>query len=107
MATAPAIALPAPVALARLVDTITPMGVAEPVWEPKWDGYRALVAGGRIWSRRGTNLNPYFPDLAPVLAARVPPDLVLDGELAAWDPAAGRLEGLVADSSRGLRLDDT
>ena len=34
---------------------------------------------------------PLFPDLAPVLTARLPDDLVLDGEVIAWDPAAGRL----------------
>jgi ATP-dependent DNA ligase len=98
--------LPAPLALARLVDTITPVGPAEPVWEPKWDGYRALVAGGRIFSRRGTNLAPYFPDLVPVLTARLPRDLVLDGELVAWDPTAGRLDfaGLQARMVSGRRI---
>jgi ATP-dependent DNA ligase len=79
-------------ALARSVDTLTPAGVRDPVWEPKWDGYRALTAGGRLVSRRGTNLTNFFPDLAPVLVARLPADLVLDGELVAWDTDAGRLD---------------
>ena len=77
--------MPAPVALARLVDSLTPLGVREPVWEPKWDGYRALCAGGVLYSRNATNLTPLFPDLSPVLAARLPADLLLDGELVAWD----------------------
>jgi hypothetical protein len=45
-----------------------------PVWEPKWDGYLAVSSAGRLYSRNGTNLTPLFPDLAPVLAARLPAD---------------------------------
>lgn len=98
--------LPAPVALARLTDTLTPPGVPDPVWEPKWDGYRALSSAGRLYSRRGTDLTPLFPDLAPVLAARLPVDLVLDGELVCWDPKAGRLDfaGLQARMTAGRRI---
>lgn len=98
--------LPAPVALARSVDTLRPIGVREPVWEPKWDGYRALTARGRLVSRRGTDLTKLFPELTPVLAARLPSDLVLDGELIAWDTAAGRLDfnGLQARMTAGRRL---
>lgn len=72
----------------------------------KWDGYRAAVARGRIWSRRGTELTRFFPDLAPVLSARLPADAVLDGELVAWDVAAGRLDfaGLQARMTAGRRL---
>lgn len=100
------VVLPVPVALARLTDTFTPVGVKSPVWEPKWDGYRALAGGGRLFSRRGTNLTRYFPDLTPVLAARLPADLVLDGELVAWDVKAGRLDfhGLQARMTAGRRL---
>lgn len=75
----PAVRVPAPVALARSVETLRPLGVREPVWEPKWDGYRALHANGRLMSRRGTDLTRLFPDLAPVMAVRLPSDLVLDG----------------------------
>jgi ATP-dependent DNA ligase len=98
--------LPAPVALARLVDYLTPSGAKDPVWEPKWDGYRALSSAGRLYSRNRTNLTPVFPDLAPVLAARLPADLVLDGELIAWDAAAGRLDfaGLQARMTAGRRI---
>ena len=35
----PTVTLPAPVALARLTDTLTPVGAANLVWQPKWDGY--------------------------------------------------------------------
>ena len=58
-----AIPLPAPVALARLSDTMTPPGLRQLLWEPKWDGYRAIVSGGRLWSRSGTNLTPLFRTL--------------------------------------------
>jgi ATP-dependent DNA ligase len=49
-----------------------------------------------------------FPDLVPVLAARLPPDVLLDGELIAWDTAAGRLDfaGLQARMTAGRRLAD-
>jgi hypothetical protein len=66
--------LPAPVALARLVDSLTPPGAKAYVYQPKWDGYRALYAAGRLYSRNGTNLTPLFPDLIPTLAARLTPD---------------------------------
>ena len=100
------VSLQAPVALARRVDDLTPAGAGDLVWEPKWDGYRALVGGGRIFSRNGTNLTPLFRDLTPVLKAHLPHDLVLDGEVIALDPKAGRLdfEGLQARTTAGRRL---
>jgi ATP-dependent DNA ligase len=84
--------MPAPVALARLVDTMTPPGAKTPIYQPKWDGYRALYSAGRLFSRNGTNLTPLFPDLIPILTARLPADLSLDGELVAWSPSEGRLD---------------
>ena len=101
-----AIGLPPPLALARSTDTLTPVGVREPRFEMKWDGYRAAAAGGRLWSRRGTDLTRLFPDLAPVLAARLPASAVIDGEIIAWDVSAGRLDfaGLQARQTAGHRL---
>jgi ATP-dependent DNA ligase len=62
--------------------------------EPKWDGFRALA--GRyddgtpvIRSRKGTNLAPFFPDVAAALTAQLPPASLVDGELLVW--AGGRL----------------
>ncbi len=100
------VSVPAPVALARLVDTLTPAGAPDPVWERKWDGFRVLCAGGRLYSRRATNLTAIFPDLAPALTARLPADLVLDGEAVVWDTAAGRLDfdALQARMTAGRRL---
>lgn len=60
-------------------------------YEPKWDGFRAVVhVNGRVtvWSRRGSDLTDRFPEVAG-LAAAVPSDTVLDGELVVLD-AAGR-----------------
>ena len=100
------VTLPAAVALARPVGSLTPAGVKDPVWEPKWDGYRALTGAGKLYSRNGTNLTPLFTDLAPVLAARLPADLVLDGELVVWDTAAGKLDftSLQARMTAGRRI---
>ncbi|GAB3623159.1 ATP-dependent DNA ligase [Mariniluteicoccus endophyticus] len=65
--------------LARPSATI-PRGMA---YEPKWDGWRALLVRDgdevRLWSRHGTDLTVYFPDL--VAAGRwLPERCVLDGE---------------------------
>lgn len=102
----PAIELPVPLALARSAETLTPSGAREPRFEPKWDGYRALVAGGRIWSRTGTDLGRFFPDLVPVLRSRLSANAVLDGELVAWDVARGRLDfsALQARLTAGRRI---
>jgi bifunctional non-homologous end joining protein LigD len=56
-------------------------------FEPKWDGFRALVhvnGGVTVWSRRGTDLTDRFPEVAG-LADAVPADTVLDGELVVLD----------------------
>ena len=64
-----AVPLPAPVALARLVDSLTLPGAKAPIYQPKWDGYRAVYSAGRLYSRNGTNLTPLFPDLVPTPTA--------------------------------------
>jgi hypothetical protein len=51
-------------------------------FEPKWDGFRALVASGdrfRVRSRRGWDMTPLLPEFEAL-----PPGLVLDGELVAF-----------------------
>lgn len=102
----PVVELPVPLALARSAETLTPPGVREARFEPKWDGYRAQVAGGRIWSRTGTDLGRFFPDLVPVLRSRLPANAVLDGELVAWDVAKGQLDfsALQARLTAGRRI---
>jgi ATP-dependent DNA ligase len=74
-------------------------------FEPKWDGYRAMVSttataradggvdgregggGGvvaHVWSRRGVDITRAFPDVADAAAEFLPPGYVLDGELLIW-----------------------
>jgi len=54
-------------------------------FEPKLDGFRCLICthggGFRARSRRGWNMTPLLPELA----AALPPDVQLDGELVALD----------------------
>ncbi|MDX3526316.1 ATP-dependent DNA ligase [Streptomyces sp. ID05-39B] len=78
--------------LAQARDQLPPPSAlpGEPVFQPKWDGFRALVftpcpAPGPvlIQSRRGALIQARFPDLVHA-AARLPDGLVLDGELLVW-----------------------
>lgn len=41
---------------------------------------------------RGTDLTRYFPDLVPVLVARLPADVCVDAEVVCWDVDKGRLD---------------
>ena len=55
------------------------------VFEPKWDGFRALVFRDGddilIQSRDQKSLNRYFPELVETLRTRLPERCVLDGEI--------------------------
>ena len=55
------------------------------LFEPKWDGFRALVFRDGdellIQSRDKKPLDRYFPELAAPLLANLPPRCVLDGEV--------------------------
>jgi bifunctional non-homologous end joining protein LigD len=69
-------------------------------FELKWDGVRALayVEGGevKVCARRGTDVTPRYPELAAIGAASAGRDLILDGEVVAFDddgtPSFGRLQ---------------
>jgi ATP-dependent DNA ligase len=69
--------------LAKRVDTL-PSG-DDWVFEPKWDGFRALVFrdGDEVYlqSRDEKPLARYFPELLAPLRAALPPRVVLDGEI--------------------------
>lgn len=69
--------------LAKRVDHIPEAG--DWVFEPKWDGFRALIFRDRsdilIQSRDGKSLNRYFPELIPSLLLQLPQRCVLDGEI--------------------------
>jgi ATP-dependent DNA ligase len=55
------------------------------IFEPKWDGFRALVFRDRdeiqIQSRDEKPLNRYFPELLEPLRSQLPARCVLDGEI--------------------------
>ena len=69
--------------LAKAADTI-PAG-ATWLYEPKWDGFRALVFfDGETLFLQSRDLKPlgrYFPELEAALKQALPPRLVLDGEI--------------------------
>jgi len=114
MPTSPALTLDVPRDLAKRIGamptstwrddpaTVRPMlaTLADPplhqpglIYEPKYDGIRALVdlrPGGhaRIYSRNGNDKTPQFPGLAKVLtafAAKLKQPLLIDGEVTALD----------------------
>jgi ATP-dependent DNA ligase len=69
--------------LAKRVDELPSEG--EWIFEPKWDGFRALVFRDGdeilIQSRDEKPLNRYFPELLEPLRAALPSRCVLDGEV--------------------------
>jgi len=60
------------------------------LFEPKWDGFRALVFRGTdgvvLQSRDLKPLNRYFPELEKVLAEQLPKGCILDGEIVVAGP---------------------
>lgn len=71
--------------LARAVESLPEAPPGELWFEPKWDGFRAVVfrdgAAVEIGSRNERPLTRYFPELPGPLRARLPQRCVLDGEL--------------------------
>jgi ATP-dependent DNA ligase len=70
--------------LAKLTEEIPAGGGF--LFEPKWDGFRAIVFRGRgdelyIQSRDSKPLDRYFPELHDALVAALPERCVLDGEI--------------------------
>jgi ATP-dependent DNA ligase len=69
--------------LAKLADALPPAG--EHLYEPKWDGFRAIVFRGAselfIQSRDLRPFDRYFPELHDTLLERLPEGCVLDGEI--------------------------
>jgi ATP-dependent DNA ligase len=68
--------------LAKLGDELP---VGEYLYEPKWDGFRAIVFRREddvcIQSRDARPLDRYFPELHDVLLNRLPKNCVVDGEI--------------------------
>jgi ATP-dependent DNA ligase len=86
--------------LATLAETLPADG--DFLFEPKWDGFRAIVYRGAadlyIQSRDSRPLDRYFPELHQALLDRLPPGCVVDGEIVITTP-----EGLDFDALQ-LRL---
>src|SRR5688500_8342798 len=74
--------------LATLAEALPTDG--EFLFEPKWDGFRAIVFRGAsdlyIQSRDSRPLDRYFPELHEALLERLPEGCVLDGEIVITTP---------------------
>ena len=86
--------------LGKLADALPDSG--DVLFEPKWDGFRAIVfrGGGDVFiqSRDLRPFDRYFPELHDVLIERLPDGCVVDGEIVIATP-----EGLAFDALQ-LRL---
>ena len=74
--------------LAKAAKTVPEQpGDGPPVWlyEPKWDGFRAIVFRDgdevRLGSRGGKDLARYFPELVEAIRRELPERVVVDGEI--------------------------
>jgi ATP-dependent DNA ligase len=83
-----ALAPPIEPMLAKLADTLPESGNF--LYEPKWDGFRAIVFRGvsdlYIQSRDLRPLDRYFPELHDALIEKLPQDCVIDGEIVITSP---------------------
>src|SRR4029079_11377971 len=68
--------------LAKLAEELP---VGDYLYEPKWDGFRAIVFRDKddvyIQSRDSRPLDRYFPELHEALLACLPKECVVDGEI--------------------------
>ncbi len=79
---APAVAPPIEPMLARIAEELPPEG--EFLYEPKWDGFRAIVfrdGEAFIQSRDLRPLDRYFPDLHAACLEQLPEGCAIDGEI--------------------------
>ncbi len=83
--------------LAKSVATVPDQPDADgPAWdyEPKWDGFRAIVYRDgddvRIDSRNARPMQRYFPEVVEAVKAALPPRCVVDGEIVVARPGDGR-----------------
>jgi ATP-dependent DNA ligase len=74
--------------LAKVAEELPEQG--DFIYEPKWDGFRAIVFRGSdvyIQSRDLRPLDRYFPELHAAFAAQLPEGCVVDGEIVIETPA--------------------
>ena len=93
---------PMPEQLAPMLATTGPLPPDDGRWayEIKWDGVRAIafVQGGRLElrARSGRDITPRYPELRPLAEALAGREVVLDGEVVAFDgarPSFQKLQG--------------
>lgn len=69
---------------------------ADVLFEPKWDGFRAIIFRSgdevEIGSRNEKPLTRYFPELVTAVRDTFPPYAVIDGEIVVVRPGADRLD---------------
>ncbi len=89
--------------LAKLADTLPPEGAH--LFEPKWDGFRAIVFRGAhelfIQSRDLRPLDRYFPELHEALLERLPKGCVIDGEIVIATPRGLDFDALQIAAASG------
>lgn len=84
--------------LAAATASLEKLPAGEYLFEPKWDGFRAIVFKDGdevvIGSRGEKTLQRYFPELVEALQANLPERVVLDGEVVVvvGEPGAQRLD---------------
>src|SRR5690606_1584039 len=106
--------------LAKAIDDVPIETESGLLYEPKWDGFRAIVVADgaevEIGSRGPTPLTRYLPELVTAFSELLPEPCVLDGEIVLplrsadghrldWDalgqrihPAASRVAKLAAET---------
>ncbi|MGP3535621.1 ATP-dependent DNA ligase [Microbacterium sp. RD1] len=91
--------IPAPMLAKSVPEVPDPERIAGGLsYEPKWDGFRALVSWDgtdvEIGSRGAKPLTRYFPELVEAFARLLPEPCLLDGEVvvATGEPGAQRLD---------------
>src|SRR3954462_12695900 len=83
--------IPEPMLAKPVADVPTSDGMS---FEPKWDGFRALIAVSpdgsvEIGSRGSKPLTRYFPELVAEAQRQPPPGTVVDGEIIVRHPTEG------------------
>lgn len=79
-----------------LAKSVPDIPVGDFLYEPKWDGFRAVVFRDgdsvEITSRSTKPIGRYFPELVEAFTAALPERCVLDGEIVIPDPDGVRLD---------------
>lgn len=76
-----------------LAKPVKKLPVGDYLYEPKWDGFRAIVwrsgEAVEIGSRNSRPMTRYFPELVEAIVEQFPDRSVIDGEIIVVDPDAG------------------